>query len=202
MINFINGKLKEILENRIVVETSGVGYDIFFPVSNFKNLPALNENIKVFTYMHVKEDEMSLYGFLTREDKEMFLKLLTVNGVGPKGALNIISTLGFSTLMKAISNDDSKLISSVGGIGSKTASKICIELGDKVRKMSFEGKVDIIKTNNEINSKVNAIKDEAVEALVKLGYKESRARELISTLNLVGDETASDILKLALKNKI
>ena len=201
MINFVEGKLKEILENRIVVETSGVGYDIFFPASNFKNLPELEENIKVFTYMHVKEDEMSLYGFLTREDKEMFLKLLTVSGVGPKGALSIISTLGFSTLMKAISSDDSKLIASVQGIGSKTASKICIELGDKVRKMSFEGKVDIIKTNNEINSKVNAIKDEAVEALVKLGYKESKARELISTLNLSGDETASDILKLALKNK-
>lgn len=201
MINFVEGKLKEILENRIVVETSGVGYDIFFPASNFKNLPELEENIKVFTYMHVKEDEMSLYGFLTREDKEMFLKLLTVSGVGPKGALSIISTLGFSTLMKAISSDDSKLIASVQGIGSKTASKICIELGDKVRKMSFEGKVDIIKTNNEINSKVNAIKDEAVEALVKLGYKESKARELISTLTLSGDETASDILKLALKNK-
>lgn len=202
MINFVEGKLKEILENRIVVETSGIGYDIFFPASNFKNLPALEENIKVFTYMHVKEDEMSLYGFLTREDKEMFLKLLTVNGVGPKGALSIISSLGFSTLMKAISNEDSKLIASVQGIGSKTASKICIELGDKVRKMSFEGKVDIIKSNNEINSKVNAIKDEAVEALVKLGYKESKARELISTLNLSGDETASDILKLALKNKV
>lgn len=199
MINSVEGKLKEILENRIVVETSGVGYDIFFPASNFKNLPELEENIKVFTYMHVKEDEMSLYGFLTREDKEMFLKLLTVSGVGPKGALSIISTLGFSTLMKAISSDDSKLIASVQGIGSKTASKICIELGDKVRKMSFEGKVDIIKSNNEINSKVNAIKDEAVEALVKLGYKESKARELISTLNLSGDETASDILKLALK---
>lgn len=202
MINFVEGKLKEILENRIVVETSGVGYDIFFPASNFKNLPGLEENIKVFTYMHVKEDEMSLYGFLTREDKEMFLKLLTVSGVGPKGALSIISTLGFSTLMKAISSEDSKLIASVQGIGSKTASKICIELGDKVRKMSFEGNVDIIKTNNEINSKVNAIKDEAVEALVKLGYKESKARELISTLTLSGDETASDILKLALKNKL
>lgn len=202
MINFVEGKLKEILENRIVVETSGVGYDIFFPASNFKNLPGLEENIKVFTYMHVKEDEMSLYGFLTREDKEMFLKLLTVSGVGPKGALSIISTLGFSTLMKAISSEDSKLIASVQGIGSKTASKICIELGDKVRKMNFEGKVDIIKTNNEINSKVNAIKDEAVEALVKLGYKESKARELISTLTLSGDETASDILKLALKNKL
>ena len=202
MINFIEGKLKEILDNKIVVETSGVGYDIFFPASNFKNLPELETEIKIFTYMHVKEEEMSLYGFLTREDKEMFLRLLTVNGVGPKGALNIISTLGFSTLMKAISSEDSKLIASVQGIGSKTASKICIELGDKVRKMNFEGKLDIIKQNNESNRKVSAIKDEVVEAMVKLGYKENKAREVVARLVINGDETVSDILKNALREPL
>ena len=138
MVNFVTGKLREILADKIVVEANGIGFGIYFPASNFVNLPELDSDIKVFTYMHVKEDEMSLYGFLTREDREMFLKLLTVNGVGPKGALNIISKLGFSTLMKAIANEDSKLISSVSGIGSKTASKICIELGDKVRKMNLK----------------------------------------------------------------
>lgn len=201
MINFINGKLKEVLHDSIVVETSGIGFGIYFPASNMANLPEIDSEIKVFTYMNVKEDEMSLYGFLTREDREMFLKLLTVNGVGPKGALNIISTLGFSTLIKAISSEDSKLISSVQGIGAKTASKICIELGDKVRKMNFEGKLDIIKKNNEINSKVNAIKDEAVEAMIKLGIKENKAREMISSLVLEGTETAGDIVSLAFKNK-
>ena len=199
MINFINGKLKEVLDNKIVVETCGVGYDIFFPSSNMKNLPEIDSEIKVYTYMHVKEDEMSLYGFLTREDKEMYLKLLT--GVGPKGALNIISSLGFSTLMKAISSEDSKLIASVPGIGSKTASKICIELGDKIRKMNFEGKVDLIKANNEENTKISVIKDEVVEALKKLGYKEVKARELLANIDITGNETASDILKLALKYK-
>ena len=189
------------MENKIVVETNGVGYDIFFPVSNMKNLPSLDEDVKIYTYMHVKEDEMSLYGFMTREDKEMFLKLLTVNGVGPKGALNIISTLGFSTLIKAISGDENKLIASVPGIGSKTASKICIELGDKVRKMKFEGKVDLIKANNEISAQINALKDEVVEALVALGYKESRAREMLSNIDITGEESASDILKFALKQK-
>lgn len=200
MISFISGKLKEILQDSIVVETNGVGFGIFFPASNFKNLPAIDDDIKVFTYTNVKEDELSLYGFLTREDREMFLKLLTVNGVGPKGALNIISTLGFSTLMKAIASEDSKLISSVQGIGAKTASKICIELADKVRKMNFDGKIDIIKQNNTENQKINALKDEVVEAMVKLGFKESRAREILSTLNISGDESTSEILKLALKS--
>lgn len=200
MVNFVSGKLREILADKIVVEANGIGFGIYFPASNFANLPALDSDIKVFTYMHVKEEEMSLYGFLTREDREMFLKLLTVNGVGPKGALNIISNLGFSTLMKAIANEDSKLISSVSGIGSKTASKICIELGDKVRKMNFEGKIDIIKQNNTENQKINALKDEVVEAMVKLGFKEARAREILNTLNLTGTETTSEILKLALKS--
>lgn len=200
MVNFVTGKLREILADKIVVEANGIGFGIYFPASNFVNLPELDSDIKVFTYMHVKEDEMSLYGFLTREDREMFLKLLTVNGVGPKGALNIISKLGFSTLMKAIANEDSKLISSVSGIGSKTASKICIELGDKVRKMNFEGKIDIIKQNNSENKKFNVVKDEVAEAMVKLGFKEAKAREILNNLNLSGEETASDILKLALKN--
>lgn len=201
MINFINGKLREVLENKIVVETNGIGFGIYFPASNFKNLPEIDDDLKVFTYMNVKEDEMSLYGFLTREDREMFLKLLTVNGVGPKGALNIISTLGFSTLMKAIAGEDSKLISQVQGIGSKTASKICIELGDKVRKMNFEGRLDIIKQNNTENQKINRLKDEVVEAMVALGMKENKAREILATFDLKGDESASEILKLALKNK-
>lgn len=200
MISFINGKLREVLTDKIIVETNGIGFGIFFPASNFVNLPEIDNDIKVFTYMHVKEDEMSLYGFLTNEDREMFLKLLTVNGVGPKGALNIISNLGFSTLMNAIANEDSKLISSVAGIGSKTASKICIELGDKVRKMKFDGKVDIIKQNLAENKKFNAVKDEAIEAMVKLGFKESKAREILNSLNLEGTETSSEILKLALKN--
>lgn len=199
MISFISGKLKEVLNDKIVVETNGVGFSIYFPASNFTNLPDIDNDIKVFTYMHVKEEEMSLYGFITREDREMFLKLLTVNGVGPKGALNIISNLGFSTLMKAIANEDSKLISSVSGIGSKTASKICIELGDKIRKMNFEGKVDVIKKNLAENEKFNATKDEVVEAMVKLGFKESRAREVLNTISLDGTETASEILKIALK---
>ena len=201
MINFVSGKLREILSDKIVVETNGIGFGIYFPASNFANLPEIDGDIKVFTYMHVKEEEMSLYGFITREDREMFLKLLTVNGVGPKGALNIISNLGFSTLMKAIGNEDSKLISSVSGIGSKTASKICIELGDKVRKMNFEGKVDVIKKNNQEAKKLSVVKDEVVEAMVKLGFKEAKAREILNSLTLDGTETSGDILKLALKNK-
>ena len=200
MISFINGKLKDILSDMIIVETLGIGFGIFFPASNFVNLPEIDSDIKVYTYMNVKEDDISLYGFLTYEDRNMFLKLLTVNGVGPKGALNLISKLGFSKLVKAISNDDNKLISSVQGIGSKTASKICIELGDKIRKMNFDTKLDIAEQNNIVSSKLSVVQDETVEAMVKLGIKENKAREIIAKLDITGEETVEELLKLALKN--
>lgn len=199
MIYYIDGKLNTVKENSIVVETSGIGFDIYFPVSNFVNLPQVGEKIKVFTYMNVKEDEMSLYGFLTIEDRDMFLKLLTVNGVGPKGALNIISTFGFSELIKLIATDNNKLLATVHGIGQKTASKICIELGDKARKMNFEGKIDIIKQNNIFNNKINVVREEVVEALVKLGYKENKAREIISKIDIDENTTSNELLKMVLK---
>lgn len=199
MYNYIKGKLVEILENKIVVETDGIGFDIFFPSSNFENLPSIGENVKVFTYMNVKEDEMSLYGFLTSEDKDMFLKLLTVNGVGPKGALNVISNLGFSTLMKAIKANDSKLIASVKGLGQKTASKICIELGDKVSKLDFSDDKDIIKKNKVKNMVSSSVREEVVEALKKLGYKEVKAREMLAKIDIPDGITAGKLLKLVLK---
>ena len=201
MFNYILGKLKEISDNKIVVENNGLAFDIFFPISNITNLPEIDNEVKIYTYMNVKEDEMSLYGFLTKEDKEMFLKLLTVNGVGPKGALNIISTFGFSTIIKAIRSNDSKLISSVSGIGKKTAEKICIELIDKVNKLEFNPNIakDIIKENNEVKNKISDLRDEVTAALVKLGYKESKARELIAKVDIDESMTASDILKLTLK---
>lgn len=201
MISFIDGQLKEIYDDKIVVEIGGLGFDIYFPSSNFSNLPALGEKVKIYTYMNVREDDISLYGFLTNEDKNMFLKLLTVSGVGPKGALNIISNLGFSDLIKAIINDDSKTIAKVPGIGQKTASKICIEIGDKVRKLNFDNKIDIIKKNNEKNENIEAIRKETIEALIKLGIKEQKAKDIISKINLYEGMTTSELLKIALTNK-
>lgn len=206
MFSFIKGKLESIESEKIVIETSGVGFEINFPNSNVQNLPQIGDEIKVETYMNVREDEISLYGFLTKEDKEMFLLLLTVSGVGPKVAMHIISSLGFSTLMNAIASEDAKRIAEVKGLGQKTASKICLELGDKVRKLKFNNKVDIIKRNNDQNKVYDNIKEEVVEALKKLGYKENKARELLSKLDMaeITDNykktiTSGELLKLALK---
>ena len=200
MINFIEGKLEEKSEDKIVVSNGFIAFDINFPKSNMKNLPEIGEKVKIYTYLSVKEDDMSLFGFLTKEDKIMFNKLLTVNGVGPKGALSLISNLGFTVLQKSIINNDSKTIATVQGIGQKTASKICIELGDKVAKMKFDGVLDIIKENNEKVEKLNKIKDEVVLALVALGFQRKVAIEKINQVEYDENVTVDELLKLALKN--
>lgn len=201
MIDFIAGKLKEIEDNYIVIETNGIGFFIFFPKSNMENLPSIDSDIKVYTYMAVKEDEMSLYGFLTKEDKEIFMLLISCNGVGPKGAMNIISELGFTAVIKAITNNNDKKISEVSGIGKKTASKICIELHDKVKKIKFTGAVDLIKDNNDKKSRITDIEDEATKALIKLGYKNKEAKAMVDKVDIDIDDTTQDIIKKVFRKK-
>lgn len=200
MISSIKGNLIEINDNNVVVDVNDVGFLVFLPTSSFSNLPKTGEEIRLFTYMNVKEDEISLYGFLEKEDREMFLRLISVSGVGPKGALNIISNFGSERLISIISNEDSKLLSTVSGIGAKTAGKICIELADKVKKLKFGVKVKRDNISIGGNEKINNIRDEVVLALTKLGYKESKARDMILSMEIDENDNASDILKKVLKN--
>lgn len=200
MISSIKGNLIEINENNVVVEVNDIGFLVFIPTSSFTELPKIGEEVKLFTYMNVKEDEISLYGFLVKEDREMFLRLISVNGVGPKGALNIISNFGYERLINIISNEDSKLLSTVSGIGSKTASKICIELADKVRKLRFGNKINKDKFTNGSNDKINNIRDEVMLALTKLGYKESKVKDIVLSIEIDENEKVSNILKEVLKN--
>lgn len=200
MISSIKGNLIEINENNVVVEVNDIGFLVFIPTSSFTELPKIGEEVRLFTYMNVKEDEISLYGFLVKEDREMFLRLISVNGVGPKGALNIISNFGYERLINIISNEDSKLLSTVSGIGSKTASKICIELADKVRKLHFGNKINKDKFTNGSNDKINNIRDEVMLALTKLGYKESKVKDIVLSMEIDENEKVSNILKEVLKN--
>ena len=139
MFAFLEGTIAYKQDNTVVVNVGGVGYELF--VSNYTNyeLPGVNETARVLTYLQVKEDGVCLYGFATSEEKELFLKLITVSGVGPKGAIGILSNITMQDLIKAISLGDIKVLSSIKGIGKKTAERIAIELKDKV---SFEGSFD------------------------------------------------------------
>lgn len=133
MISYIKGELAEILPDVIVVEANGIGYNIYVPGSVPGELPSVGSEVKIYTYMNVKEDECSLFGFLTRDDLSMFKMLICVNGIGPKAALGALSNITADDLRFAVLADDVAAIKALPGIGPKTAQKIIIELKDKLK---------------------------------------------------------------------
>ena len=198
MYNYIKGKFIEADNDYIVVESNGVGFQIYFPMSNIINLPSENEEVKIWTYMAVREDDISLYGFLKKEDRNVFLKLITVNGVGPKAAMNIISHLGFSLLITSVLNNDDATISKVPGIGKKTAAKIILDLSDKIKKMKIENSADV-NINIIKEDKYAKIKNDAIDALCALGYQKKTATNLIDKIKIDDNTTIEELIKLALK---
>lgn len=133
MISYIRGPLEEKREDSVVVEAGNIGYRIFIPSSVLGELPGLGEEVKIYTYFSVREDGMSLYGFLSKQDLEMFRQLIGVNGVGPKSALGILSALKPDVLRMAVLSGDAKAISKAPGVGAKTAQRIILDLKDKVK---------------------------------------------------------------------
>ena len=133
MISYIKGELVEVTEDSVVLDHGGMGFSIMMPGSILAKLPAIGSELKVHTYLYVKEDVLGLYGFLTKDDLKVFKLLITVSGIGPKGALAILSTMSPDDLRFAVLAGDAKTISKTPGIGSKTAQKLIIELKDKLK---------------------------------------------------------------------
>lgn len=200
MIGYIKGELADVKENYIVVEAGNIGYEIFLPVSSIEELPPRNSTVKIYTYLQVREDALCLYGFLTKDELEMFKLLITVNGIGPKGALGVLSSITADELKFAILAQDSRTIAKAQGIGKKTAEKIILELKDKIRPENVFGEnfdEDIFKKPDKKN--IYGKRDEAVQALVALGYTSQEAYKIISQIDMTEDMTTEDILKLCLK---
>lgn len=204
MISYIKGTLEYINESFIIVETGGIGYRIVVPTSVLAKLPAIGMDVTIFTYMAVREDAIVLYGFLEPDDESMFEKLITVNGIGPKGAVGILSVLTPDELRFAILSDDVKTISKAPGIGPKTAGRLVLELKDKVDlRESFELMSSHIAGDSDTMSAGNVsgdVKKEAVQALVVLGYSQSEALKAVSNVVVSEDAGVEQILKLALKS--
>lgn len=197
MISFVRGILSEILEEAVVVENNGIGFEIRIPAGDFGSLPAVNEEIKVYTYMYVREDEMSLYGFLTRDELSVFRQLITVSGIGPKGALAILSTLSADDLRFAVMNDNAKAISASPGIGIKTAQKLIIELKGKLGEMkgAAQGMAEALAQTD-----ITDARSEAVAALVSLGYSNAEAVLAVRKVEYYDGMDAESILKASLKH--
>lgn len=200
MISYIKGPLTEKFEDSVIVEAGGIGYRIFVPSSVLSELPKLGETVRIYTYFSVREDSVSLYGFLSRQDMEMFRQLIGVNGVGPKSALGILSALKPDVLRLAVISGDVKAISKAPGVGSKTAQRIILDLKDKVKAEDFlYGGVDTYDSPAEISG-VGEVGKEAVEALTALGYSASEATGAVRKVTITETMTAEDVLKAALRH--
>lgn len=198
MISFIEGKIEYIYQDRIIINQNGIGFEIYIPKKMIGMVNA-DEDIRVYTYMSVKEDNISLFGFNNIDEREIFLKLITVNGVGPKNALSILDNLGVDRLINAILNNDNKLIKTVPGIGDKLSKMICIDMASKINKLDVE--IDIKNINKD--DKLQNIKNEAISALIQLGYQKKSALDMIKKVDIkeFNDDLTSDkLLELSLKN--
>lgn len=204
MISYVKGTLTAIEEDRIVVETGGIGYGIRVPLSLLEELPALGTEITVHTCFQVREDSMTLYGFLHPQDREMFRQLIGVNGIGPKGALGILSVMRPDDLRMAVVSGDAKAISKAPGIGPKTAQRLILDLKDKVdldkviAGFSETGTAAGSGSVREISGLAAAAK-EAAEALTALGYTAAEASRAVKQVEVTEGMNAEDVLKASLK---
>lgn len=190
MIGFIKGILRDKDYDNITVECGGVGFNIMVTNSCMANLPSVDEEVKIYTYLHVREDEMSLYGFESPEEKKLFLQLITVSGVGSKTAIQILSAERMSAIINSIINEDTSVIANCKGIGKKTAERIIVELKDKIKPFDYIIPNDNLMTAVQENTK--ALED-ALIVLTSLGLTKNdatkKAKEVMSKT-----DTAEDIV--------
>lgn len=197
MISYLIGKLVEAGPAKIVVEVAGVGYDVTIPGSSHQNLPELQREVKILTYQHVREDALDLFGFLTVEERDLFKTLLGITGIGPKVAVGILSGISIHEFYHAIAHHDTKRLSSISGVGKKTAERLVLELKDRVQAMPA-AKITVGKAR----SKEGQVFSDVAGALVALGYKpfiaENAARKVVDEKENAG-LSAEDLVRKALK---
>lgn len=198
MISYVKGALAEKSGDRIVVEAGPVGLGIYVPLSVLEVLPPLGEEVKIYTYLQVREDDLSLYGFLNRQDLDMFRRLIGVNGIGPKGALGILSALSPDDLRLAILTGDAKAISKAPGVGAKTAQRIILDLKDKVSAEEMLASVADTEERTSVPLMQEAGR-EAATALVALGYSNLEASKVVKNVQITEDMDAEAVLRASLK---
>ena len=203
MIGYIRGILEEADEQSVIIDNHGIWYRIFVPSSAFSGALPIGKEVKIYTYLSVKEDAMQLYGFLTRDDLRMFRMLLGVNGIGPKAGLGILSALTADELRFAVLADDAASIAKAPGIGKKTAQKLILELKDKLNlEDAFEQKLANQAAKDISAADAGSQVQEAVQALTALGYPGTEALRAVKKVKGAESMTVEEILKAALKKMI
>ncbi|MBR6274844.1 MAG: Holliday junction branch migration protein RuvA [Lachnospiraceae bacterium] len=200
MISFLEGKLEYADLSVAVLNCGGVGYEININASDLEKLPACGTELRIYTFLSISENTGAmLYGFLTKDELDMFRLLITVNGVGPRVAKTMLGGMNPDTLRFAILSDDAKTIAKAPGIGAKTAGKIILDLKDKVNLMdAFEKKLENTK-EEAVESGLSQAKEDAVLALVSLGYSRTESLQAVKKVEITDDMNADVILKASLK---
>ena len=201
MYAYLKGTLEEIAEDAVVVEVGNIGYNVRVSATTTQGLPGIGSEVKIYTYTLVREDAFTLYGFLTKDDLEIFKKLITVNGIGPKGGLAILSVMNADALRFALMAGDAKSIAKAPGVGNKTAERVILDLRDKI---SLEDTLlglgePVVMASAAGGGADNVMKREAIEALVALGYSASDATNAVKRVEVDENSTVEGILKAALK---
>ena len=191
MISFLIGTIEDKQENSLLLDVGGVGFEMSISSNTFSALPMVGESVKVLTYMSVREDDISLFGFSSKEEKDLFIKLISVSGIGPKVAISILSGLTLNTLSIAIANKDVKMLSKIKGLGAKTAERICVELKDKVSAFPL---IDGNQADDYDESAVQM----ATDTLIALGISKSEAY-MLARSNAGDNATAEEIIAKSLR---
>ena len=198
MISYIKGILEDMSPGMVVVDNHGIGYQMMVPMRG-ESFPKIGQEIKIYTHMHVREDDVSLFGFLSKEEKEAFELLIGVNGIGPKVGLSVLSTLSVYELKMAVISEDVKTISKTPGLGPKGAKKLILALKDKlsIEELEEDGVgAEIFDTSADSSDSVMI----TIEGLVSLGYSKSEAAIAVNKVEDAKDLTPEELLKKALKN--
>lgn len=200
MIAYVKGTVEDISEDNAVVDVGGLGYNIRISADTAARLPGIGETVKLYTYTSVREDAIQLFGFLSKNDLDIFRKCITVSGIGPKGGLAILSVLDADSLRFAILSGDIKAITKAPGIGARTAERLILELKDKIKVEDTAIGMEI-ESARTVGAGVgdSPQKREAVEALVSLGYGQAEAARAVNAIEGIEAMDSGAVLKAALK---
>lgn len=202
MYSYIKGRLVRRTDEYIVVENNGIGYQVNCPIGISFELGELDSDIIVYIHQNVKEDDISLYGFSSQEQKDLFLQLITVSSVGPKVAMSICSQIKPDILAMSVMNGDINMLTQVKGLGKKTAERIILELRDKLKKVSSTAPKKTATTIQAPGSGIDqSVIEDAVSALIVLGYKDSDARNAVNSV-YENEMALQDLIKKALRTLV
>ena len=201
MFAYIRGTLADIDENIVIIENNGIGYAVLSSMNSISQLPAVGSEVRLETKLVPKEDSITLYGFCNKEELKMFELLLSVSGIGPKGALAILSSMTVSDIQFAVAGGDAKAFAAAPGVGKKTAERVIIDLKDKVDIIgAFEAKITSdLSGGNRKAPVVSTVKEEVLEALVALGYSASNAARALDKMTITESTTTEQLLSDTLK---